>query len=105
MMDFVWSNSEKKLARRLYDAALAAELQQIVSDFKARVAAVVEPGEMWALEEYLRSQRREIDAKYDYRYSQLLRVFGRLLREGRLQESELAGLSEDKLSRIRHIAS
>ena len=59
---------------------------------------------MWELREYLETRQREIDAKYDYRYSQLIFVFGRLLRESRIQEEQLAGLSEDKLALIKRIA-
>jgi hypothetical protein len=46
----------------------------------------------------------EIDRKYDYRYSQLTHVFGRLLYEKRLREEELRGLREDKLKPIRSFA-
>jgi hypothetical protein len=60
---------------------------------------------MWALEGYLREKRTGIDRKYDYRYSQLIVVFGHLLREGRIQEAQLAGLSEEKLVEIRRIAT
>jgi hypothetical protein len=50
---------------------------------------------------YLTQRRKEIDRKYDYRYSQLTQVFGRLLYEKRLREEELRGLGEDKLKPIR----
>jgi hypothetical protein len=56
------------------------------------------------LEHYLTQRRKEIDRKYDYRYSQLTQVFGRLLYEKRLREGELLGLREDKLKRIRSLA-
>ena len=59
---------------------------------------------MWDLEHYLTGRRKEIDRKYDYRYSQLTDVFGRLLYEGRVREEELRGLQEDKLKRIRSLA-
>ena len=49
--------------------------------------------------------RREIDETFDYRYSQLPSVFAQLIREGHLDESRLAGLSEDKLADIRRILS
>ena len=100
-----WSESEKKVARRVFQAALAAELAEVLADFKAKVAAAVGPDDMWAIERYLHRKRREIDDKYDYRYSQLPLVFGRLLREGRIQEAQLAGLAEEKLSYVRRVAS
>jgi hypothetical protein len=56
------------------------------------------------LEHYLTQRRKEIDRKYDYRYSQLTQVFGRLLYEKRLREEELRGLDENKLKPIRSFA-
>jgi hypothetical protein len=105
MHDQKWSPSEKKLARRVYDAAVAAELAELMTEFKAQAARVTEPHEMWAIGEDLWRKRRDFDAKYDFRYSQLLMVFGTLVREGRVQEAQLRGLSEDKLSIIRRIVS
>jgi hypothetical protein len=105
MHNLKWSAAEKKLAHRVFEAALTAELAEIMTDFKARAAAITEPHEMWPLREYLERKQREIDRKYDYRYSQLLFVFGQLIREGRAQEAQLAGLSEEKLGYIRRSAS
>lgn len=105
MYDLKWSESEKKLARRVFEAALAAELAEVMAEFKARAAAATQPDDMWSIQEHLYRKRREIDEKYDYRYSQLTLVFGRLLREGRIQEAQLDGLAEAKLSYIRRIAS
>jgi hypothetical protein len=102
---FNWSDSEKKLARRVFEATLAAELAEVIADFKARAAAAAEPDDLWAIEEHLRRKRLEIDRKYDYRYSQLILVFGHLLREGRIEEAQLAGLAEEKLDEIRRVAS
>jgi hypothetical protein len=56
------------------------------------------------LESYLTQSRKKIDRKYDYRYSVLTDVFGKLVREGRLSEEELAGLGEDRLKSIRSYA-
>ena len=56
------------------------------------------------MEYYLTQRRKEIDRKYDYRYSRLTQVFGRLLYEKRLREEELCGLREDKLKAIRSLA-
>jgi hypothetical protein len=100
-----WSDREKKITRRVFEAALTAELAEVMADFKAKAAAAVEPDDMWSIQEHLFHTRRDIDQKYDYRYSQLLFLFGRLLREGRIQEADLAGLSEDKLAVIHRIKS
>jgi hypothetical protein len=103
--DLKWSQSEKKIARRVYDTALETELAEIVAEFKGRAAAAASPDEMWELERYLSRRRHEIQEKYDYRYSQLILLFARLLREGRISEDQLHGLSEEKLSYIRRIVS
>lgn len=100
-----WSPSEKGIARRVFDTALERELAEAIAEFKAKAAAIASPTDMWALEEFLSRRRREIDAKYDYRYSQLDIVFGKLLRERRIEERDLEGLSEERLSLIRRIAS
>jgi len=103
--DLKWSESEKKLSRRVFEAALQVELADIIAKFKAKAAAVTTPDEMWAVQEFLAKNQREIEQKYDYRYSQLILVFARLVREGRITEEQLHGLSEEKLSYIRHIVS
>ena len=100
-----WSESEKRIARRAFDAALQRELAEVMAEFKRRAATAKEPEDMWSVEQFLATARRDIDSKYDYRYSQLDLVFGRLLREGRILEGDLRGLSEDKLAYIRRVAT
>jgi hypothetical protein len=96
-----WSPSEKKTARRAFDAALALALGKIIAEFKSKAAAVSTPDAMWDIEDYLRQQRKYIDETFDYRYSQLLVVFARLIFDGLLQPEQLAGLAEDKLQIVR----
>ncbi|MDX8438903.1 hypothetical protein [Mesorhizobium australafricanum] len=96
-----WSSSEKKVARRAFDTALEVALGETMTELKSKVGAVTTPDDMWEIENYLRQQRRKIDQMFDYRYSQLTVVFGVLIREGYLDESQLVGLSEDKREEIR----
>ncbi len=100
-----WSATEKKIARRVYDASLQRELAAVMAHFKALAAECETPQDMWAVQEYLERMGREIDGKYDYRYSQLIFVFARLLREKRFEVQELQGLSEDKIASIVRIAT
>ena len=100
-----WSGAEKKIARRAFEAALDTALAESMAEFKAKAAAAVTPEDMWSVESFLRQRRREIDETFDYRYSQLPVVFGRLIFEGKLDEGRLTGLSEDKLEEIRHHVS
>lgn len=105
MFNLEWSPAEKKIARAAFDAALEAALAKVMAEFKSRAAAVATPSEMWEIENYLREQRREIDETFDYRYSRLPLVFARLVREGHLDESRLAGLAEEKREIIRSFPS
>jgi hypothetical protein len=100
MRDLNWSASEKKIARNAYDRARDTALAKLMTEFKARAAAAATPADMWAVENFLRQARREIDDMFDYRYSQLPFVFARLIHEGHLYEADLDGLSEDKLEVI-----
>jgi hypothetical protein len=105
MREMKWTEAEKKLSRRAFEVALQAELAEVLQELKAPAAAAQTPGDMWPIEHFLYQRRRELDAKYDPRYSQLVSVFGRLIREGRLTEAHFEGLSQDKLEFIRRIAS
>ena len=104
MFNFNWSATEKKVARTLYDAALQTELAQIMVEFKRLAAAAAEPSDMWDLEDWLLDKRRAFDEKYDYRYSVLIGVFGRLLAQGRVTLAQLAPLQADKVAAIKHTA-
>ncbi len=88
----------------VFENALKRELADCITEFKAKAASITEPDELWSLLERTDRKREEIDHKYDYRYSQLLRVFGHLLREQRIAESDLYGISEDKMAIIQRIA-
>ena len=103
--DLRWSPSEKKVARRAFEAALESALGKVMAEFKRRAEAATTPSEMWETESYLRQQRREIDKTFDYRYSQLPLVFAGLIRAGHLDENRLGGLSEEKLEIIRSCLS
>jgi hypothetical protein len=99
-----WSRSEKIVARKAYDAALGRELHEVIQETQKMASQIQQSSDLWDLEHYLTQRRKEIDRKYDYRYSQLTLVFGKLLYEKRLRDEELLGLGEDKLKSIRSVA-
>src|SRR5580693_9165065 len=88
----VWSRSEKAIARKAFDAALGRELHEVIQKAKQLANEIQQSSDLWDLEHYLTQRRKEIDRKYDYRYSRLTHVLGRLLHESRLSEEELRGL-------------
>jgi hypothetical protein len=100
----IWSRSEKAIARTAFDAALGRELHELIQEAKKMASQIQQSSDLWVLEHYLTESRKEINRKYDYRYSQLTHVFGRLLYENRLAEDELRGLREEKMKSIRSLA-
>jgi Photoprotection regulator fluorescence recovery protein len=97
MREFTWSGSEKKAARAAFDLALARELKATRQEAVALLQSSGDDRVIWRLHDYLSDKRREIDAKYDYRYSVLMLVFPRLVSEGWLKADELAGIGAEKL--------
>jgi hypothetical protein len=100
MRNLKWSPAEKVIARKAFNRALQREFEVVIRETKQMSGKIKQPSELWELEGYLTQSRKEIDRKYDYRYSVLPLVFGDLVREGRLSEEELRGLAEDKLRYI-----
>jgi hypothetical protein len=100
----IWSRSEKSIARTAFDAALGRELHEVIQQAERMANQIQHSSDLWDLERYLTERRKEIDRKYEYHYSRLTDVLGRLLHENRLSEEELRGLSEDKMESIRSLA-
>jgi hypothetical protein len=105
MEEFNWSKTEKAIARAAFDKALRNECNDVMEKVKQKAQMLSEPRGIWELEDYLYKKRKEIDNKYDYRYSALLYVFGRLVREGWITMKDLEGLGEEKRERINAIAT
>jgi hypothetical protein len=105
MRNLKWSSTEKAIARKAFDRALQQELDAAIQSAKQMAAKIRQASELWELERYLTRLRKEIDRKYEYKYSVLLPVFGELVREGRLNAKDLQGLTEDKLAYIRREAT
>ncbi len=101
---FNWSPAEKKLAREAFERALKNELDDLITETKRRADRIQTPDQIWDLVEHLLERRKQINARYDYRYSVLPMVFASLLRSGRLAKRDLDGLREDKLAEIRRLS-
>jgi hypothetical protein len=96
-----WSQAEKKTGRRAFEKALETQCTAITAEAKRMVANATTPFDIWRVHDYLSAQRRTVDRLYDYRYSVLLDVFSRLLRDGWLTEADLTGLRKEKIETIK----
>lgn len=95
-----WSNTEKKIAQTAFDKAHKREIEAVIKEVHQRASVITQPDQMWQLHDFLSARRHEIDGKYDYRYSVLIFVFARLIKEGWLHLDELQGLEKDKLTKV-----
>jgi GTP-sensing pleiotropic transcriptional regulator CodY len=104
MRELKWTSTEKAIARRCFDRALRQELDAAIQSTKETAAKIRQASELWELEHHLTQLRKEIDRKFEYKYSTLVLVFANLVREGKLDREDLRGLSEEKLRYIRQHA-
>jgi hypothetical protein len=100
MRDLSWSKREKQIAHTAFEQALEREAAALVAEVRAKAAAISDLDDLWQLEQFLRNKRRDLEERYDYRYSVLLYVFADLIQAGWLSLDELAGLSDDKRARL-----
>lgn len=103
MIDFKWSQAEKKAARLAFDRAYHRECDVIAAKLKDMIASVREPEDIWRINDYLTEQRDRTDEKYDYRYSVLIFIFARLIKEGWLTENDLKGIGKEKIEKVQFL--
>jgi hypothetical protein len=104
-LDETWTPTEKKLARNAFDKAFERQCAAITEEVRRMLQSAAAPSDIFRVQEYLTEQRRIVDRVYDYRYSRLLDVFGRLLSDGWLREGDLDGLQPEKIGKIKRGAS
>jgi len=95
-----WTASEKKVARKAFENALERHLSAITAEAKRMMANVGDPSDLWQVEAYLTESRKTVDRMYQFRYSDLLRVFSNLMQGGWLKEADLVGLQPEKIADI-----
>jgi hypothetical protein len=59
------------------------------------------PDELWEVEDWLSDRRKDIGKTYEFRYSILPVVLAKLLYGRTLSDTDLAGLSSEKIDLIR----
>lgn len=92
-----WTTAEKKVARRAFDQALERHLSAIIAEAKRMMANVANPSDLWRVEAYLTESRQTVDRIYQFRHSDLLRVFSPLMRDEWLSEADLVGCNPRRL--------
>jgi len=75
-----------------------------MAELREKVARMKAPQDLWRIEDYLRTRRKEIDDRYDFRYGVLIFVFAGLYREGFITDADIHGLSPDKIEDIKRMS-
>ena len=104
MSEAEWTETEKNIARTAFDHAYTREVKSLLKQVRDEATTVVELSDLWRLHDFLSAKRHEVDGKYDYQYPGLIFVFAGLLKEGWLQLTDLEGLNQDKLAKIKSLA-
>lgn len=98
--EYTWSKTEKKIARKVFGEAYLKEISDISKEVERRIHSYKTPRDLWELHDYISYKREETDDKYDYRYSVLIFVFARLMKDGYISKTDLFGISESKIQAI-----
>lgn len=98
--DTEWSQTEQEIAQVAFDKAYDREINTLIQEINQKASAITQIENIWGLHDYLSARRHDIDGKYDYRYSVLIFVFARLVKEGWLQLDELEGLEASKIKKV-----
>ncbi len=98
-----WSKTEKKIAREAFEKAYERECSYLAGRIHEKANQIKKPDDIWRLHDFLSEKRKEVDEKYDYRYSVLNLVFGRLIKDRWLDFTDLEGLDEEKIERIKSL--
>jgi hypothetical protein len=104
MNELKWTKSEKIVAKRVFEKCYQKECEAILTKLKERIASADKPSYLWLIHDFLTEELKKIEDNYDYRYSILILVFARLLKEGWLKVSDLDGINEDKIEKIKYLA-
>lgn len=95
-----WSQAEQNIAQVAFDKAYDREINALIKEINEKASVISQIEDIWGLHDYLSARRHDIDGKYDYRYSVLVFVFARLVKEGWLQLDDLEGLEASKLKKV-----
>jgi len=99
-----WTTAETRIARSAFELAYQRQCMAIREQVKKIIVTAPDPSDIWQVHDYLSEQRKMVGQTFDYKYSVLLEVFSKLLRDG-LTDADLLGLREDKIATIKRLAS
>jgi hypothetical protein len=105
MDELRWSKREKAIAKRAFELAYERECGSLAGKLKEMAKGIKDPADLWHIRDFLSKQLEEIERKYEFRHSILILLFALLVKQGWLKESDLGGIEDDKMEKIRYLAN
>lgn len=99
-----WSQTDQKIAQEALQKAYARETQALIAEINQKASRITQITDIWALNDYLSSQRYNIDGKYDSRESASVFVLAQLVKERWLTLDELTGLTPSTKAKVASLA-
>lgn len=99
-----WSELEQRVARKAFDTSYGRALTSLISEVQLQAAVLDSAEALWQLHDYLSIQRHRIEGRFDFRPQAILFLFASLVQDKLLDLSELEGLADGKLAKIRAMA-
>ncbi|MDJ0662128.1 MAG: hypothetical protein QNJ42_21975 [Crocosphaera sp.] len=96
--------TDQKIAQEALKKAYARETEALVAEITQKASCITDINDIWALSDYLNSQRYNIDGKYDCRESTSLFVLAQLVKERWLTLDELSGLTPSTKAKLTALA-
>ncbi len=96
--------TDQKIAQEALRKAYARETEALIAEISQKASLITDINDIWALSDYLNSQRYNIDGKYDCRESTSLFVLAQLVKEKWLTLDELTGLTPSTRAKVAALA-
>ena len=95
-----WTKAEKELARELFQTIRKREFEKLTLDIQNKSSIIENENDIWNLREFLNEKEKEMDSKYDFRYSVLIDQFIFFINDSLLSLDEISSFSKEKKDKI-----
>ena len=95
---------DQKIAQEALRKAYTRETQALIAEINQKASQITDINAIWALSDYLNSQRYNIEGKYDCRESTSFFVLAQLVKEKWLTIDELSDLTPSTRAKVAALA-
>ncbi|MEL4895861.1 hypothetical protein [Crocosphaera sp. Alani8] len=95
---------DQKIAQEALRKAYTRETQALIAEINQKASQITDINAIWALSDYLNSQRYNIEGKYDCRESTSVFVLAQLVKEKWLTIDELSDLTPSTRAKVAALA-